>query len=81
MPKQWMYTLALLFVIFLVYSSPAAAGDAANGFASLIGTLVDGVVTFLVNLAGAGDDSAPEITSSSIEFNGLNPNDNFTQAN
>ena len=78
MPKQWMYTLALLFVLFLIYADPSGAGEFAGSFFGLLGRLGSGIVTFFQNAASSAD--APDlvqnidVTTSTLdlEFNGLN---------
>ncbi|MGB5757970.1 MAG: hypothetical protein WBM50_13720 [Acidimicrobiales bacterium] len=54
MPK-WVYPLAFAFVIFLIYSDGAAAGDTAGNFASFIVQLLSSIGQFLTGLfEGAG---------------------------
>lgn len=80
MPKQWMYTLALLFVLFLIYADPAGAGSFAGSFFGLLGRLISGVVTFFQHAASGGP--APDLTSDTTlnNFNGVNVQDTFGPA-
>jgi len=86
MPKQWMYTLALLFVLFLIYADPAGAGAFAGSFLGLLGRLVSGIVTFFQNAAGSAEAPqliVPEVdttTVTTLEFGGLNVQDDFGPA-
>ncbi len=81
MPKQWIYTLALLFVLFLIYADPAGAGEFAGSFFGLLGRLASGVFTFFQNAANSAEapDLTQSITTSTtvLEFNGLNPDVNL----
>ena len=79
MPKQWMYTIALLFVLFLIYADPSGAGEFAGSFFGLLGRLGSGIVTFFQNAASSAE--APDLvrnlditttTTLDLEFNGLN---------
>jgi len=78
-----MYTLALLFVLFLIYADPAGAGEFAGSFLGLLGKLVSGVVTFFQNAASNTDapdllnPSVTTITTAVPEFGGLNVEDTF----
>jgi hypothetical protein len=78
MPKQWMYVLALVFVIFLVATSPRESGQAANNMAGIFGDFASGVITFLQNLAGGDSTTAPNSdvgSSQPSEFGGINSED------
>ncbi len=77
MPKQWMYTIVLLFVLFLIYADPSGAGEFAGSFFGLLGRLGAGIVTFFQNAASNAD--APDLVQNAIttttldlDFNGLN---------
>ena len=51
MPK-WVYPLAFLFVLFLIYSDPAGSEDTAGNFAGFIVELLGDVGEFLTSLFG-----------------------------
>ena len=76
MPKQWMYTLAFLFVLFLIYADPSGAGEFAGSFFGMLGRLASGTLTFFQNAASSTE--APDLVNSQttttvVEFGGLNP--------
>lgn len=55
MPK-WVYPLAFAFVLFLIYSDAASAGETAGNFAGFIVQLLGAVGEFLTGLfEGAGE--------------------------
>ncbi len=57
MPK-WVYPLAFLFVLFLIFTEPTGASNAASGFADFAVTLLGSVGEFLTGLfEGASDGS------------------------
>jgi hypothetical protein len=49
MPK-WVYPLAFLFVLFLIYTEPGNAGQLASGFANFLVTLLGSIGEFLTGL-------------------------------
>jgi len=58
MPR-WVYLLAFLFVLFLIYTEPAGAGEVASGFANFLVTLLGSIGEFLTGLfegASRGSD-------------------------
>lgn len=65
MPK-WVYPLAFVFLIFVIYNDPAGAGSMANAFADFVGRLVSALGEFFSGLFGA--DATTSTTA------GANPN-------
>lgn len=64
MPK-WVYPLAFLFVLFLIYNDPSGSGDTAGNFAGFIVDLLGAVGQFLTGLfEGTADSGAVSTTTS-----------------
>lgn len=51
MPK-WVYPLAFVFLIFLIYTDPAGAGQIANAFVEFLSNLLSALGEFLSGLFG-----------------------------
>lgn len=56
MPK-WLFWLALFFVLFLIYTQPADAGNVAGGFAGFAVDLLSSVGEFLTGLFEGASNS------------------------
>lgn len=52
MPK-WVYPLAFVFLIFVIYNDPAGAGTMAAAFADFVGRLVSALGEFFSGLFGS----------------------------
>lgn len=77
MPK-WLYPLAFAFVLFLIYSDAAGAGETAGDFAGFIVDLLGALGQFLTGLfEGAGEAGATVDTSPSTTV--PDTVDSFTQ--
>lgn len=51
MPR-WVYPLAFVFLIFLIYTDPAGAGQIAGAFVEFVSTLLSALGEFLSGLFG-----------------------------
>ncbi len=56
MPK-WVYPLAFVFLIFLIYTDPTGAGLIANAFVDFVSTLLRALGEFLSGLFGDIDST------------------------
>jgi hypothetical protein len=57
MPK-WVYPLAFVFLIFLIYTDPTGAGQIANAFIEFLSTLLSALGEFLSGLFGDVDSTS-----------------------
>lgn len=62
MPK-WVYPLAFLFVLFLIYTDPSRAGDTAGNFATFVVDLLGSVGEFLTGLFEGASDAGGTVTT------------------
>lgn len=62
MPK-WVYPLAFLFVLFLIYNEPTSAGETASNFASFVVQLLGSVGEFLTGLFEGASDGGTNVSS------------------
>ncbi len=62
MPK-WVYPLAFLFVLFLIYNEPTSAGETASNFASFVVQLLGSVGEFLTGLFEGASDGSTNVSS------------------
>lgn len=60
MPK-WVYPLAFVFLIFVIYNDPTGAGNMAHAFADFVGRLISALGEFFSGLFGA--DGATSTTA------------------
>ena len=73
MPK-WVYPLAFVFLIFLIYTDPTGAGQIANAFIEFLSTLLSALGEFLSGLFGDVDNATRTNTGSGIT---LSPNASY----
>ncbi len=52
MPK-WVYPLAFVFLIFVIYNDPTGAGTMAHAFADFVGRLISALGEFFSGLFGS----------------------------
>ena len=52
MPK-WVYPLAFVFLIFVIYNDPTGAGSMAHAFADFVGRLISALGEFFSGLFGS----------------------------
>ncbi len=57
MPK-WVFPLAFLFVLFLIYTEPGSAGEVASGFAEFLVELLRNTGEFLTGLFDGASGSS-----------------------
>ena len=57
MPK-WVYPLAFVFLLFVIYNDPTGAGNMAHAFADFVGRLVSALGEFFSGLFNA-DGNVP----------------------
>lgn len=62
MPK-WVYPLAFLFVLFLIYNEPTSAGETASNFAGFIVQMLGSVGEFLTGLFEGASDGGTNVSS------------------
>ncbi len=51
MPK-WVFPLAFIFLLFVIYTDPAGAGSMAHAFADFVGRLISALGQFFSGLFG-----------------------------
>ena len=68
MPK-WVYPLAFVFLLFVIYNDPTGAGTMANAFADFVGRLVSALGEFFSGLFGS--DGGSSTTAGTQTGNGL----------
>ena len=56
MPK-WVYPLAFVFLLFVIYNDPAGAGSMAHAFADFVGRLISALGQFFSGLFGGAAGS------------------------
>lgn len=64
MPK-WVYPLAFVFLIFVIYNDPAGAGSMAHAFADFVGRLISALGEFFSGLFGSDGGASTTAESSS----------------
>ncbi len=83
-PKQWMYVLSFLFVVYLIIQAPDQSGNAAKSFFGFWGNVADSAVTFIDNLADNDNSSetfgSDNDTPTQTTFGGFNTGDSFGPA-
>ncbi len=82
MPK-WLFWLALFFVLFLIYTQPADAGNIAGGFAEFAVDLLDALAQFVNGLfdgASSSGDSTGLDTNGVTSDTGTGTNPTFTHS-
>lgn len=80
MPK-WLFWLALFFVLFLIYTQPADAGNVAGGFGEFAIDLLDALAEFVNGLfegASSGNDTNGLDTGGGNSDTGATGNPTFT---
>ena len=66
MPK-WVYPLAFLFVLFLIYTEPGGAGEVASNFAEFLVNMLGSIGEFLTGLF-EGASGEPRTLDGSSSF-------------
>ncbi len=66
MPK-WVYPLAFVFLIFVIYNDPTGAGTMAHAFADFVGRLISALGEFFSGLFG-GDTTAPTTAGNGVDL-------------
>jgi hypothetical protein len=66
MPK-WVYPLAFVFLIFVIYNDPVGAGSMAHAFADFVGRLISALGEFFSGLFGG------TVADGSSTSNGIAP--------
>lgn len=66
MPR-WVYPLASLFLLFVIFNDPTGAGNMAAAFADFVGQLLRALGEFFSGLFGNGDTSST-MTGSSVDL-------------
>jgi len=69
MPK-WVYPLAFLFVLFLIFTEPNGAGAAASAFASFLVQLLGSIGEFLTGLFEGASEGGSNVTSTPTTVTG-----------
>ncbi len=69
MPK-WLYPLAFLFVLFLIFTDPDGSGNVAGQFGSFIVSFLGAVGEFLTGLLDGASDGAGAIETPSGGLSG-----------
>lgn len=62
---RWVYVLAFVFLIFVIYNDPAGAGSMAHAFADFVGRLVSALGEFFSGLFGSDGGSSTSASNSS----------------
>ncbi len=62
MPR-WVYALAFLFVLFLIYSQPSSAGQAASGFADFAGSALSSIGEFMDGAFSGSSDNGTSVSN------------------
>ena len=57
MPR-WVYPLAFVFLLFVIYNDPTGAGSMAHAFADFVGRLISALGEFFSGLFGGGDQAS-----------------------
>lgn len=68
MPK-WVYPLAFVFLLYLIYNDAGTAGQMAHGFAGLVGDIFGALGEFLTGLFEGGaatPDNSIDTSSSGV---------------
>ncbi len=66
MPK-WVYPLAFVFLLFVIYNDPTGAGNMAHAFADFVGRLISALGEFFSGLFGA-DGSTSTTAGSGVDL-------------
>ncbi len=61
----WVYGLAFVFLIFVIYNDPAGAGSMAHAFADFVGRLISALGEFFSGLFGSDGGSSTSASDSS----------------
>lgn len=69
MPK-WVYPLAFVFLIFLIYNDPTGAGQMANSFTHFVSQLLSAVGEFLSGLFGDVNNASGATSGTSVTLSG-----------
>jgi len=68
MPK-WVYPLAFVFLLFVIYNDPAGAGSMANAFVDFVGRLISALGEFFSGLFGGATDSTTSTSGANPSLN------------
>jgi len=68
MPK-WVYPLAFVFLLFVIYNDPAGAGSMANAFVDFVGRLISALGEFFSGLFGGAADSTSNSSGANPSLN------------
>ena len=68
MPK-WVYPLAFVFLLFVIYNDPAGAGTMAAAFADFVGRLISALGEFFSGLFGGNEANVTNTSGASPTLN------------